>query len=468
MPKLEAAVQASGEARYTNDEPMSTAGSSMKAGLHAALVYSQQASGSIASIDARAALAMPGVAHFYSAADISRLARGTGGHNDCGAFPGDEEVFASTQVYTCGQSVGVVLADSQERANAAAKAVVVNFAPNAPAPLVDLNAAVAAKSFFPDNAFQQNTPPIVRGDVDAGFKASAHVVSGSLFSGGQYHFSMETQSSYASPAEDGTLDVWNSSQGTADVRAMLAHVLNVPANKVVVRTKRAGGGFGGKLSRNHPLAAAVAVAAVLSGRPVKGQASRFTDMSMFGKRPQMRIDYKVGFNADGSVQALQLFFYQQGGAWYEANMGTMQMCLFWSDNCSYVPNFSATGYVARCATPANTSMRGPGVMKSVFAAQAVLDRVAWELGMDAAAVQQRNFYTEGQLTPYGEPVTQTDHLAACWKLVQTQANYPALKDSVAAFNKANRWRKRGVRLSTVKYGMNNGQEAASCSGQRDV
>lgn len=85
---------------------------------------------------------------------------------------------------------------------------------------------------------------------------------------------METQCALAIPEEAGALRVHSSSQGTCSVRGALTRSLGLPASKVIVETKRAGGGFGGKLSRNWPVACAVAVAAKKLGRPVRCQQSR--------------------------------------------------------------------------------------------------------------------------------------------------------------------------------------------------
>ncbi len=53
------------------------------------------------------------------------------------------------------------------------------------------------------------------------------------------------------------------------MQGVVASVLGMPANRVTVRVKRMGGGFGGKESRSIPLAAVTAVCARKVGRPVR-------------------------------------------------------------------------------------------------------------------------------------------------------------------------------------------------------
>ena len=138
LPKIESAIQVTGEALYTNDEVMNSKG------LYATFVHSTQATGTITAIDASTALQQPGVVKFISAQDLASI----NAINDCGSFPGDEEVFATNTITTWGQSIGLILADTQYHANAAAKLVEVSYAPNPPTPIVTLADAIAAKSFF--------------------------------------------------------------------------------------------------------------------------------------------------------------------------------------------------------------------------------------------------------------------------------------------------------------------------------
>lgn len=179
MAKLTSYLQASGEIKYTDDISQPTTNA-----LYGAFVYATVASATIQSLDASKALAMPGVVTFISAKDLVTV----GASNNCGFFPGDEEIFASTQITATGQSLGFIVADTQAHANAAALAVVANVTAVTTAPIVTLQQAIAAKSFFPDNTYQQNPPPVVNGDVTKGFAASKYVVSGNNFTGGQAHF----------------------------------------------------------------------------------------------------------------------------------------------------------------------------------------------------------------------------------------------------------------------------------------
>lgn len=246
--------------------------------------------------------------------------------------------------------------------------------------------------------------------------------------------------------------VYSSNQGPADIRAMLFSMTGLPANKIIVSTKRTGGAFGGKLSRSHPIACAVTVAAIKLGRPVRCQMVRTHDLEMWGKRQQFYAEYQIGADDTGKISALSSTFYMQGGHSYESNFGAMNMALQWSDNVYNIPNFSIDGKVCRTNTTSNTAMRGPGAFKSILHSELVIEYVARNLNLDINTVRTNNFYKNGDVTPYGETLENIT-LSTVWSSLLTSANYAQRKADVDAFNAANRWRKRGIHCTPVKYGI---------------
>ena len=79
--------------------------------------------------------------------------------------------------------------------------------------------------------------------------------------------------------------------------------------------------------------------------------------------------------------------------------------------------------------------------------ETAIEHLATALGLAADDLRGRNMYTEGDVTPYQMPVQKTQ-LSRLWTQVKDLADWPARQASVAEFNKAHRWRKRGtVRVS---------------------
>ena len=87
---------------------------------------------------------------------------------------------------------------------------------------------------------------------------------------------------------------------------MAARACGLPANRVVCRVKRMGGGFGGKETRNVFASCAAAVAAHLSGRPVHLALHRDVDMSTSGGRHPFYAKYTAAARpgADGEPPKL--------------------------------------------------------------------------------------------------------------------------------------------------------------------
>ena len=74
-----------------------------------------------------------------------------------------------------------------------------------------------------------------------------------------------------------------------------------------------GGGFGGKESNASWVAAAAALGARVTGRPVKLRLPRKTDMTATGKRHPFLYRWTAGFDGDGRILALDAMLAADGG-----------------------------------------------------------------------------------------------------------------------------------------------------------
>ena len=90
-----------------------------------------------------------------------------------------------------------------------------------------------------------------RGDVDAAMGEAANILEGEVEVGGQEHVYMETQCSLVVPGEGNEWTITSGSQNLPGVQETVAKILGLTGqwHKIVVRSKRVGGGFGGKLSQ---------------------------------------------------------------------------------------------------------------------------------------------------------------------------------------------------------------------------
>jgi len=195
---VSALKQCTGEAQYTDDIP------TQKNELYGCLVLSTKAHAKIIKVDAQPALDMPGVYDF-----VDHTALPNSEANWWGAPKSDEVFFAVDEVTTAGQPIGMILASTQKIAEAAARAVKVEYE-ELPA-ILTIEEAIEAESYFDHYRF------IKKGDTEAAFKEADHVFTGVSRIGGQEHFYLETQACLAIPkAEDGEMEIWSSTQNPTE------------------------------------------------------------------------------------------------------------------------------------------------------------------------------------------------------------------------------------------------------------
>jgi len=311
---LSAKLQVTGEAEYADDVPMPPHA------LHAALVLSTKAHARIISIDDSSAKSSQGYNGLFLSKDIP-------GCNRIGAILKDEDVFASEFVTCVGQIIGIVVADTHENARLAANKVHIEY-DELPA-VLSIQSAIQFGSYYPNNE-----RCLVKGNVDLCFQSGAceKIIEGEVQVGGQEHFYLETNSTLVWTVDGGNeVHMISSTQNPRLHQESIAKVLNLPLSKVVCKTKRIGGGFGGKETRSVIIAAAACVPSYLLKRPVKITLDRDTDMMITGQRHSFLGKYKVGFTNSGMLMALDLQLFNNAGNSSDLSFSVLERAMFHSD-----------------------------------------------------------------------------------------------------------------------------------------
>ena len=198
LPHVAAMQQCSGEAQYTDDIPQ------RKNELCGCLVLSTKAHAKILKVDYEAALGLPGVVDFVDHTDLPNAKANWWGAPNC-----DEVFFAVDEVFTAGQPIGMILADTAKHAELASKAVKIEYE-DLPA-IFTIEEAIVAKSFFEHYRF------IKKGDTESAIETADHVFTGVTRMGGQEHFYLETQCCLIIPKpEDGEMEVFSSTQNPSE------------------------------------------------------------------------------------------------------------------------------------------------------------------------------------------------------------------------------------------------------------
>ncbi|KAK3684039.1 molybdopterin binding aldehyde oxidase/xanthine dehydrogenase [Podospora appendiculata] len=433
-PHVAALKQVTGEAQYTDDIPP------QKNELYGCLVLSTKAHAKLISVDHLPALDIPGVVDYVDKNDLPDARA-----NRWGAPHFEEVFFAEDTVYTVGQPIGMVLATSAAKAAEGARAVKIEYE--------ELPAIFTMEEAIEKDSLYKFFREIKKGDPEAAFKDCDYTFTGVARMGGQEHFYLETNAAIAIPSpEDGAMEIFSSTQNPNEAQVYAAQVLGVQSNKVVVRVKRLGGGFGGKESRSVQLSSILALAAQKTRRPVRCMLTREEDMVTTGQRHPFLGRWKVGVNKDGKMQALDLDIFNNGGWSWDLSGAVCERAMSHSDGCYLIPNIHVRGRICKTNTMSNTAFRGFGGPQGMFIAESYMSEVADRLGMPVEAFRAINMYKPLQETHFNQPLTDW-HVPLMYDQVMAESDYAARRDAITAFNAAHKWRKRGLALIPTKFGI---------------
>jgi len=431
LPHEAAALHVTGHALYTDDLVQRTHDV-----LHAHPVCSPHAHARVTRLDATPAYAVPGVVRVLTGADVPGL-------NDAGTKH-DEPLFPD-EVMFVGHAVCWVLGETLEAARLGALAVEVDYDP--------LPSVVGLAEAIQAGSYQGVRPELARGDVGEGFAAATHVFEGTTEMAGQEHFYLETHCSLALVDEGGQVFVQSSTQHPTETQEIVAHVLGRPSHEVTVQCLRMGGGFGGKEMQPHGFAAVAALGTVLTGRPVRLRLTRTQDMTMTGKRHGFHATWRVGFDDRGRLQALEATLTSDGGWSLDLSEPVLARALCHVDNAYWIPHVRLHGRIARTHKTSQTAFRGFGGPQGMLVIEDILGRCAPLLGVDPVDLRRRNFYVDGQATPYGQPVRHAERLAHAWDQVLATGQVATRRAEIEAFNAASPHAKRGLAVTPVKFGI---------------
>jgi xanthine dehydrogenase large subunit len=426
-------LHVSGEALYCDDIPLPANT------LHAAFGLSSIAHGRIARLDIAPVLATPGAVAVALPSDIP-------GENNYGGVVHDDPIFAAGLVQYAGQPLFAVAATAHFAARKAAKAGRVEYEP-LPA-ILDVRAALAADSHI------LPTEKIIRGRPREVLARAAHRLQGTATIGGQDHFYLEGQIAVALPQEDGAILIHSSTQHPTEVQHVVAHALGVRSHSVTVQCRRMGGGFGGKESQAGLIAAAAAILARKTSRPVKLRLDRDADMLVTGKRHDFVADYDVGFDDSGRILAITVMLASRCGYSADLSGAVNDRALCHIDNAYFLEHIEIVSHRCKTHTVSNTAFRGFGAPQAMVVIEQVVDDIARALGLDPLDVRRANFYGMGErnVTHYGQ-VVEDNVLPLVSAQLEDSSAYRERRRAVAEWNAHNVVIKRGLALTPVKFGV---------------
>ncbi len=386
-------VLLTGEAVFTNDMKVPGA-------LHLAVLRSPYAHARIVSVDASAALAIPGVRAVYTGAD---LAESWAAPMPC-AWPVTEDMKNPTHyplavgtAHFAGDGVAAVLAESDTIAHDALDAIDVDYEPLDA--VVDLEDALSDrvivhdelgtnKSYTWDLLVEEN-----EGDVQRAFDAAAHTVSERYVQQRLIPMAMEPRAVVVVPQPfGGDLTLYSSTQVPHILKIMAAVTLGFPEHQLRVVAPAVGGGFGAKLNVYAEELLCLALARK-HNVPVRWNETRSenTQATIQGRGQIQHVE--LAADANGKLTAVRIRLLADMGAYLQlVTPGIPLLGAFLYAGVYDLPkayDFSCTS-VFTTMTPTD-AYRGAGRPEATYAIERAMDALAREVGVDPLELRRRNF-----------------------------------------------------------------------------
>ncbi|HEY4040759.1 MAG TPA: xanthine dehydrogenase family protein molybdopterin-binding subunit [Rhodopila sp.] len=392
--RIDARLKVTGAARYAAEFHVPNA-------VHAVLVQSTIAAGSISGFELKEAEGMPGVLAIITPDNAGKLSHP---ENVPQAVAGP--LLQNKEILFNGQHVAVVVAETLEQAQAAGSAVRVAYTPGEAATSMD---AMLGQAYVPKHFRNGQRPPdSSRGDADGTFNSGAVKIEQTYITPIEHHNPMEPHATIAAWNGD-KLTVWTATQGISGAQATLAGQFGIDKNDVRVICPYLGAGFGCK-GNTWPPATLAALAARTVRRPVKLVLSRAQMYTSNGYRPRTVQKLKVASDINGSLVSMR---HDGFTSMSQPSLGEFAEPVGLATEMLYAcPNVAVTHRLVALNASLPTYMRAPGEASGVFALESAMDEMAVALKMDPIVFRLRNY---AETDPHDNRPFASKALRACYE-----------------------------------------------------
>ncbi len=367
----------------------------MEGMLYASAVRSAHPRAIIKAIRTEKAKALPGVAGVFTAADIP-------GQNKVGHLVKDWDtmIAVGSMTHYLGDAICLVAAETPEILEEAKKLVEVDYEVLQPvrspreamlpdAPLVHKSGNLMAHKH------------IQRGNAAFAIAKSKYVLTRQFHTPYTEHAFLEPECAVAYPDGDGVM-ILSTDQGAYDTQHETAPMLGLPPEKVKVKNLLVGGGFGGKedVTVQHH----AALAAYLTGRPVKCKLTRAESLLIHPKRHPMEMEFAMGCDENGIIQGVAANVIADTGAYASLGGPVLERACTHAAGPYHYEAFQIDGYAYYTNNPPAGAFRGFGVTQTCFGLETMLNEMAELVDISPWEIRYRNAIRPGQALPNGQIV----------------------------------------------------------------
>jgi len=407
---------------------------SMDGMLYARVLFSDRPHARILSIDTSAAEQVPGVVAVLTHKDVPV--------NEYGLIFKDQPALNGDKVRSMFDRVALVIAETERAARRARDLIRVEYEdlPVVTDPREAMKpGAPVIHDRWPNNI--QTHQHIRKGDVEAVFaRDDVVMVEEEYFTPHQEHAYLQPEAGIGYIDEQGRVTVHSTGQWAHDDQHQIAHMLNLPLDRVRVIYAPAGGAFGGRedMSLQHLLAlAAYCLDRRGIRRPVKIVWDRKESFRGHHKRHPYYMHCRSAATKDGRLLAVEATLIADIGAYSSSSSAVLNNAVSIITGPYEVPNVRVDGYNVFTNNLVAGAFRGFGALQATFAAESQMSRLAAALGMDPVVFRLKNALREGSVlatqsvVPAGVSVRET-LLHAAEAAGWTEAGKPRPQGQAAA------------------------------------
>ncbi len=390
LPRIDAQAKVTGRAKYPGDFYM-------EGMLHAKVVWSEHPHARVRRIDTSQAEAYPGVVAVLTYKDVPV--------NEYGINIMDQPVLVAEgdKVRWVGDRLAIVVAESERIAEAARRLVEVDYEP---LPVVD-DPREAMKPDAPLVHEERDSNVLERfkirkGDMEAGFAEADVIVEGYYVTPCIEHAYLQPDAGLSYIDEKGRVTVVAAAQWAHDDLRQIAHLLDLPEDRVREIVPAVGGAFGGR--EDMYIQHLLALCAYRLRRPVKMVFSRQETICRTGKRHPFYMRYRTGATRDGKLTAVETELISDAGAYASTSAVVMANATSFAAGPYVVPNAKIDGYTVYTNNAVGMAIRGFGAIQAAVAYELQMDKLAEALGMDPVEIRLKNLFEDGSIAVTGNPM----------------------------------------------------------------
>ena len=351
---------------------------------YGALIQSTNANGRVSKIDLSSLKSAPGVIMIITRENAPQFKPYPDQLTKKGA-PGEQRLpLQDDEVHWNGQHLGIVVADTFERAMHAVSLARVTYEPAKP--VVAPDELDETKLLAPEKFIGREELQVKRGDIGSALANAATKIEATYSTPVRNHNPIETYSTTAEWEAPDRLLVHDSTRSIKQLQKILANAFSLPLENVQIVSPFVGGAFGSKgFQWSHILLCAAA--ARETRRPVKLTFTRPQMFDSAGQRARTIQRFSVGADQSGKLIALRhaTLTHCSPVSEYTEPCGNMSRMLY---SC---PNIEVTHRLAKVNLTTPCPMRAPGEAPGMFALECAIDEMANQIDVDPLEFRLRNY-----------------------------------------------------------------------------